>query len=110
MRDYAENNLEDKVATQRMKTCIEYMYQSGTDDSRQTATTSRAQNGINNSRPTAITSTAPKSTSKWVINISSNPLTEVQEKLLAHGQTSQYPQEVYPLGITLQQLNKHAKA
>ena len=46
-----------------------YMYHSSTENSRQTATTS----------------TAPKPTSKWVINMSSNPLTEAQEQLLAHG-------------------------
>ena len=43
-----------------------YMFQSSTDNSRHTATTS----------------TVPKPTSKWVINISNNPLTETQEKFM----------------------------
>ena len=61
------------------------MHQSSTDNLSQTATASTAQSGTVNSRPTTTTSPAPKSTSKWVINMSINPLTEPQVKLLAHG-------------------------
>ena len=40
---------------------------------------------ILDSRQTATTATAPTATSKWVINMSSTPLTEAQKQLLAHG-------------------------
>ena len=36
------------------------------------------------SRPTATTKTAPSATSKWVINLSSKPLTTAQEQILTH--------------------------
>ena len=36
------------------------------------------------SRPTATTKTGPSATSKWVINLSSKPLTTAQEQLLIH--------------------------
>ena len=37
------------------------------------------------SRQTATTTTAPTLTSKWIINMFSSPLTEVQKQLFAHG-------------------------
>ena len=37
-----------------------------------------------NSRQTATTKTVPSAASNWVINMSSKPLTEAQEQLLAH--------------------------
>ena len=38
-----------------------------------------------NSRQTATTTTAPTATSKWVINMSSTPLTEAQKQVLVRG-------------------------
>ena len=64
-----------------------FMYHSGTDNSRTTAITTtdtgKTTTEDPNSRSTSPTSTAVKS--KWVINMSKKPLTESQEKLLAHG-------------------------
>ena len=62
------------------------MHQSGTDSSRTTAITTTGTLTTNNpvnSRSTSHTSTVVKS--KWVINMSKKPLTNAQEKLLAHG-------------------------
>ena len=57
-----------------------YMYHSSKNlDSRQTATTTTA-------------------TSKWVINMSSTPLTEVQKQLLAHGSNFTISARSQPLG------------
>ena len=72
---------------QRYMYCSDtYMYQRGTDNLSTTASTI-SDNGTTiedpNSRSTSPTSTALKS--KWVINMSEKPLTESEEKLLAHG-------------------------
>ena len=64
-----------------------YMYQSTTDNLRTTVSTATGTGttttGDSNSRSTTPISTVVKS--KWVINMSKKPLTESQEKLLAHG-------------------------
>ena len=63
-----------------------YMHQSSTNSSRKTAITTTATpttNDPENSRSTTATSTVRKF--KWVINMSKKPLTNAQEKLLAHG-------------------------
>ena len=56
--------------------------QSGTKNLSLTSTTTEAEL---NSRPTASTSTADNLRNRWVVNMSKKPLTEAQEKLLAHG-------------------------
>ena len=63
-----------------------YMHQSNANSSRTTAITTTGTPTTNdtvNSRSTLPTSKAVKS--KWVINMSKKPLTNAQEKLLAHG-------------------------
>ena len=64
-----------------------YMYQSSTDNLRTTVSTATGTGttttGDSNSRSTTPISTVVKS--KWVINMPKKPLTESQEKLLAHG-------------------------
>ena len=66
-----------------------YMYQSGTDNSRTTASittgTDTPANNQKNARPTTTTSTAMKSKSKCIINMSKKTLTDAQEKQLSHG-------------------------
>ena len=51
------------------------------------------------SRQTATTTTAPAATPKWVINMSSTPLTDVQKQLLAHDQISLFPKKSTHWGI-----------
>ena len=58
---------------------------------------------------TATTTTASKTTSKWVINMSRNPLTGAQKQLLAHGTNFTILPRSPPIGNALQQLNKPAK-
>ena len=78
-----KNELKNKGGCSKDENMHRYMYQSGTNNSSQTATASTARIGTEFLRLTTTTSTAPKS--KWVINMSKKPLTEAQEKLLAHG-------------------------
>ena len=59
-----------------------------------------------NSRQIDTTTTAPSTTLKWVINISSTPITEVQKQLLAHGPNFAISPWTPPTGETSQQLNK----
>ena len=67
-----------------------YMYQSSSDNL-STTTSTTTDNGTTSevpttySRSTTTTTTVVKSKSNWVINMSKKPLTESQEKLLAHG-------------------------
>ena len=66
-----------------------YMYQSGTNNSSRTSSTTldtgiTSEDPTTNSRSTTTTTTVVKSNSKWVINMSKKPLTEPQVKRLAH--------------------------
>ena len=84
-----------------------YMYQSGTDNSSRTTSTTPG-NGTTSDNPcisrgTSSTTTVVKSNSKWVINMSKKPLTEPQVKLLAHGPNYVVTPVVHPLESTLQQ-------
>ena len=77
-----------------------YMHQSGTDNSRKTASTMTATpptiNDPENLRSTTIISTGGKS--KWVINMSKQPLTDAQEKLLADGPNYVITPRSQPIG------------
>ena len=47
--------------------------------------------------------------SKWVLNLSSNPLTEAQEKLLAHGPNFTISPGSPPIGEYIAVVENHAK-
>ena len=51
-----------------------------------------------NSRQTTTTTTTLKPTSRWVINMSRNPCTEVQQQLLAHGSNFAISPRSPPIG------------
>ena len=95
-RLHMKDELKNKGGHSKDENMHRYMYQSGTDNSSQTTTTSTARPGIDFSRSTTTTSTAPKC--KWVITMSKKPLTKAQEKLLAHGPSFAITPRSPPIG------------
>ena len=92
--------LVNKGSCSKVVNMQRYMHQSGTGNSRKTASTTAATptpiNDPENLRPTSTTSTVGKS--KWVINMSTQPLTDTQEKLLAHGPNYAIASRSPPIG------------